>query len=193
MCGIAGLIWKGGVTSDIGSEMTQMLQALKHRGPDSTGFALYGKADDDVHILRFKVAEQEEMKKGFNIHRQVIERKAAVDVRLEELGAEIIKKEDATEYAFRYLFKFDGELKRLIDYIEDLEGVEILSVGKGLELIKDMGDAAVVSDQYGLKGFNGTHAIGHTRMATESDVDIRSAHPSTSVTRPTTSTPRRAA
>ena len=46
MCGIAGLIWKGGVTSDIGSEMTQMLQALKHRGPDSTGFALYGKSDD---------------------------------------------------------------------------------------------------------------------------------------------------
>ena len=28
-----------------------------------------------------------------------------------------------------------------------------------------------------LSGFNGTHAIGHTRMATESDVDIRSAHP----------------
>ena len=49
-------------TSDIGSEMTQMLQALKHRGPDSTGFALYGKADDGVHILRFKVAEQEEMR-----------------------------------------------------------------------------------------------------------------------------------
>ena len=177
MCGIAGLIWKGGVTSDIGSEMTQMLQALKHRGPDSTGFALYGRADDDVHILRFKVAEQEEMKTGFDIHRQVVERKAAVDVRLEELGAEIIKKEDATEYAFRYLFKFNGDLKRLIDFIEDLDGVEILSVGKGLELIKDLGDAAVVSDQYGLKGFQGTHAIGHTRMATESDVDIRSAHP----------------
>ena len=177
MCGIAGLIWKGGVTSDIGSEMTQMLQALKHRGPDSTGFALYGKSDDDVHVLRFKVAEQEEMKTGFDIHRQVVERKAAVDVRLEELGADVIKKEDATEYAFRYLFKFNGDLKRLIDFIEDLEGVEILSVGKGLELIKDLGDAAVVSDQYGLKGFNGTHAIGHTRMATESDVDIRSAHP----------------
>jgi glutamate synthase domain-containing protein 1 len=177
MCGIAGLIWKGGVTSDIGSEMTQMLQALKHRGPDSTGFALYGKADDDVHILRFKVAEQDEMKTGFSIHRQVIERKAAVDTRLEELGAEIIKKQDATEYAFRYLFKFDGDLKRLIDFIEDIDGVEILSVGKGLELIKDLGDATVVSDQYGLKGFKGTHAIGHTRMATESDVDIRSAHP----------------
>jgi hypothetical protein len=177
MCGIAGLIWKGGVTSDIGSEMTQMLQALKHRGPDSTGFALYGKAQEGVQVLRFKVAEQEEMKSGFDIHRQVVERKEAVDARLAEMGAEVIDREEATEYAFRYTFKFAGDLKRLIDFIEDLEGVEILSVGKALELIKDMGDAAVVSEQYGINGFVGTHAIGHTRMATESDVDIRSAHP----------------
>ena len=177
MCGIAGLIWKGGASSDIGTEMTQMLQALKHRGPDSTGFALYGKGQEGVQILRFKVAEQEEMLKGFDIHKKAIERKAAVDERMLEMGAEITKKEDATEYAFRYEFKFGGDLTRLIDYIEDLDGVEILSVGKALELIKDLGDAARVSDQYGLKGFVGTHAIGHTRMATESDVDIRSAHP----------------
>jgi glutamate synthase domain-containing protein 1 len=157
--------------------MTQMLQALKHRGPDSTGFALYGKPEEGVQVLRFKVAEQEEMSSGFDIHRQVIERKAAVDTRLEELGAEIVSREDATEYAFRYHFKFSGDLKRLIDFLEDIEGVEILSVGKALELIKDMGDAALVSGQYGLNGFIGTHAIGHTRMATESDVDIRSAHP----------------
>jgi len=177
MCGIAGLIWKGGTSSDIGSEMTQMLQALKHRGPDSTGFALYGKPQEGVEVLRFKVAEQEEMNTGFDIHHKVIERKAAVDSRLEEMGAKITEKEDATEYAFRYHFTFDGDLKRLIDYIEDIDGVEILSVGKALELIKDLGDAAVVAEQYGINGFVGTHAIGHTRMATESDVDIRSAHP----------------
>ncbi len=177
MCGIAGLIWKGGTTSDIGSEMTQMLQALKHRGPDSTGFALYGQGDEGVYVLRFKVAEQEDMRKGFNIHRQVIERKAEVDTRLDEMGAEVTKREEATEYALRYHFKFGGDMKRLIDFIEDIEGVEILSVGEGLELIKDLGDATTVADQYGLKGFVGTHAIGHTRMATESDVDIRSAHP----------------
>jgi len=177
MCGIAGLIWKGGASSDIGNEMTQMLQALKHRGPDSTGFALYGKGEEGVLILRFKVAEQEEMKTGFDILRQVVERKEAVDARLAEIGAEVTKKEEATEYAFRYHFKFDGDLKRLIDFVEDIEGVEILSVGKALELIKDMGDAGQVSGQYGINSFIGTHAIGHTRMATESDVDIRSAHP----------------
>ena len=40
MCGIAGLIHRG-KSADIGSQMTSMLQALKHRGPDSTGYALY--------------------------------------------------------------------------------------------------------------------------------------------------------
>ncbi len=177
MCGIAGLIWKGGVTSDIGSEMTEMLQALKHRGPDSTGYALYGKGHDGVQVLRFKVAEQEEMRTGFDIQRQVMERKEKVEARMQEMGAEITAREDATDYAFRYHFKFSGDLKRMIDYIEDIDGAEILSVGKSLELIKDLGDAKMVSEQYGLNGFIGTHAIGHTRMATESDVDIRSAHP----------------
>ncbi|MEM7292261.1 MAG: glutamine amidotransferase, partial [Pseudomonadota bacterium] len=82
MCGIAGLIWKGGVTSNIGGEMTQMLQALKHRGPDSTGFALYGKSDGASKVLRFKVAEQEDLRKGFDIHQQVKDRRAVVDARL---------------------------------------------------------------------------------------------------------------
>jgi len=177
MCGIAGLIWKGGASSDIGTEMTQMLQALKHRGSDSTGFALYGKPEKGLMVLRFKVAEQAEMATGFDILRQVVERKAEVDSRLEEMGAKVIEEQAATEYAYRYHFKFDGDLKRLIDYVEDINAVEILSVGTALELIKDLGDAAEVSEQYGIKGFVGTHAIGHTRMATESDVDIRSAHP----------------
>jgi glutamate synthase domain-containing protein 1 len=69
------------------------------------------------------------------------------------------------------------EMKKLADYVEDVEGTEILSMGNALELIKDLGDAKLVSSQYKLAGFKGTHGIGHTRMATESDVDIRSAHP----------------
>jgi glutamine phosphoribosylpyrophosphate amidotransferase len=40
-----------------------------------------------------------------------------------------------------------------------------------------MGDAETVAEQYELGGFSGTHAIGHVRMATESDVDISGAHP----------------
>ena len=53
----------------------------------------------------------------------------------------------------------------------------MLSLGHSLEIIKDLGDAEQVSKQYRLDGFVGTHAIGHVRMATESDVDISGAHP----------------
>ena len=176
MCGIAGLIHRG-ASGEIGREMTAMLQALRHRGPDSAGFAVYGAPEEDRLVLRFKVAEQEDMASGFAIHRQIEERKAEVDRRLIASGAEIVDEEAPTEYAFRYQLAFDGDMKRLADYLEDVEGAEILSMGRGLELIKDLGDAARVSEQYRLGGFLGTHAIGHTRMATESDVDIRSAHP----------------
>ena len=176
MCGIAGLIHRG-KSSNVGRELTDMLQSLKHRGPDSTGFALYGNPKSGEHVLRFKVAEQEDMRHGFQIHDQVRERRAEVDRRLDELGARRVSEEEATEYAYRYWISYDGDMKKLADYVEDVEGAEILSIGNALELVKDLGDAAVVSGQYGLGEFGGTHAIGHTRMATESDVDIRSAHP----------------
>lgn len=176
MCGIAGLIHRDGAGA-IGSEMTSMLQALKHRGPDSTGFAVYGVPEPDEYVLRFKVAEQEDLASGFEIHQQIKDRRAIVDQRLESLGAKIDEKEEATEYAFRYEIKYDGDMKKLADYVEDVEGAEILSLGSALELIKDLGDASVVSGDYDLDEFKGTHGIGHTRMATESDVDIRSAHP----------------
>ena len=55
MCGVAGLIHRG-KSSDIGAELTSMLQSLKHRGPDSTGFALYGNPSEDEHVIRFKLA-----------------------------------------------------------------------------------------------------------------------------------------
>ncbi len=176
MCGIAGLIHRKG-SSNIGREMTDMLKALKHRGPDSTGFAIYGKPVEGQYILRFKVAEQEEMSSGFQIHDQVKARRAEVDARLKGMGARIEEMEEATAYAFRYTITFDGDLKELADRVEDVEGAEILSIGNALELIKDLGDATVVSNAYDLDDFQGTHGIGHTRMATESDVDIRSAHP----------------
>jgi len=176
MCGIAGIIHRGAKTN-IGAEMTSMLQALKHRGPDSTGYAFYGQPADNEFVMRCKVAEGEDINSGFNIHQQIKDRKTALEQRMSELGVLIVKQEDVTEYAFRYQINYGGDLKALIDFIEDIENVEILSVGKSLELVKDLGDASDVSKRYGLENFNGSHAIGHTRMATESDVDIRSAHP----------------
>ena len=108
----------------------------------------------------------------------VKERHAEVDHRLKELGAKIVSQADSDRLRLQIRCPLQAaNLKKLVDYLEDIEGVEILSLGHGLELIKDLGDANTVGDQYKLKGFKGTHALGHTRMATESDVDIRSAHP----------------
>ncbi|MFZ2508707.1 MAG: hypothetical protein WAW79_09590 [Steroidobacteraceae bacterium] len=176
MCGIAGLIHRG-KGGDIGRELTAMLQSLKHRGPDSTGFALYGKPQGEALVMRFKVAEQAEMDHGFDIHEKVSARRRQVDGRLAELGAQLLEQDAVTEYAFRYRFNYEGDRRKLADYIEDIDGAEILSIGHSLELVKDLGDAARVAGQYELGAFGGTHALGHTRMATESDVDIRSAHP----------------
>ena len=176
MCGIAGLIYRDGARN-IGGEMTAMLQALKHRGPDSTGFAVYGEPGPNEYILRFKVAEQEDLGRGTKIRRAIAERKAAVDGLLEELGVTVLDLDGPTEYANRYRIAYDGDMKDLADQMEEIEGTEILSIGNALELIKDLGDAADVSGAYDLGVFRGTHGIGHTRMATESDVDIRSAHP----------------
>ncbi|MDP6103990.1 MAG: glutamine amidotransferase [Gammaproteobacteria bacterium] len=177
MCGIVGLIHKkSDKNENIGAQMTSMLQALKHRGPDSTGYAVYGE-DTGNQIVRFKVAEGADLEGSYDIHAEINERIKTVDSRLKQLGVKIVSKESATEYAHRYEIEFSGDMKKVADFIEDIEGVEILSIGNSLELIKDLGDASVVADQYGLNNFDGTHGIGHTRMATESDVDIRSAHP----------------
>ena len=177
MCGIVGIIHKNaGKDVNIGEQMTSMLQALKHRGPDSTGYAMYGE-DNGNQILRFKVAEAADLEGSYDIHATIKERLEAVNSRLTELGVKVVNKQSPTEYAHRYEVEFSGDMKKVADFVEDVEGVEILSIGNSLELIKDLGDASVVSHQYGLNDFSGTHGIGHTRMATESDVDIRSAHP----------------
>ena len=179
MCGIAGLIHKG-KTVNIGKELQDMLQALKHRGPDSTGFALYGQGNNQGdYIMRFKVGENvAEGSSAVNEEKSVYDsRRKKVDQHIRDLGGDIIKNEQLTPYSFRYVIKYNKDLMEFSKKIESVEMTEILSLGKSLELVKDIGDAGVVSKQYGLDKIKGTHAIGHSRMATESGVDIRSAHP----------------
>ena len=178
MCGIAGVIHKG-KSVGIGSELQGMLQALKHRGPDSTGFALYGDTDGKNFIMRFKVGENVgEGSNAFNEDSSVYdERKKLVDKYLADLGASIIKEERITPYSLRYEMNYNKDLMEFSKKIESVPGVEILSIGKSLELIKDLGDAKEVSERYNLNKITGTHGIGHARMATESGVDIKSAHP----------------
>jgi glutamate synthase domain-containing protein 1 len=57
MCGIAGIIYRNGNGAHrLGADMTRMLQSMKHRGPDSTGYALYRRPTAEL-IMRIKLAD----------------------------------------------------------------------------------------------------------------------------------------
>ncbi len=176
MCGIAGLIYRDGKAHDVGRDMTRMLQSMKHRGPDSTGYALYGPAKPGQIVMRYKLADANTAR-DFDFESRLVRHRANVEARLKAIGAAVHEVEVETDYAFRVVMAFDGDLKTLTDYIEDVPEAEVLSIGSTLEIIKDLGDAETVAKQYELDAFVGTHAIGHVRMATESDVDISGAHP----------------
>ncbi len=174
MCGIAGIIYRDG-SRDIGREMTAMLQSMKHRGPDSTGYALFGPPSKTV-VMRYKLADANDAR-DYEFAERLERNRAEVESRLGQLGARVIEVEEETDYALRATIEYDGDLKTLADYVEDIPNCEVLSLGHSLEIVKDLGDAETVCKQYDLDGFDGTHAIGHARMATESDVDISGAHP----------------
>jgi glutamate synthase domain-containing protein 1 len=176
MCGIAGIIYRDGVVHPIGDEMTRMLQSMKHRGPDSTGYALYGVPSNGTLVMRFKLADAN-TPRDFEFEERLRRHRVEVENRLARLGARVHEVDEETPYAFRVSFDFDGDLKLLADLVEDIPEAEVLSLGSSLEIVKDLGDAESVHEQYGLGDFNGTHAIGHVRMATESEVDIAGAHP----------------
>jgi methylamine---glutamate N-methyltransferase subunit A len=176
MCGIAGIIYRDGAQPHpIGRDMTRMLQSMKHRGPDSTGYALYGPPNGQI-VMRYKLADANDPR-DFHFADGLRRHQGEVQARLRTLGARLTGVEEETEYAFRATLEYDGDLKSLADYVEDVRGCEVLSLGNSLEIIKDLGDAESVAQRYELDDFAGTHAIGHVRMATESDVDISGAHP----------------
>jgi len=176
VCGIAGIIYRnGGGDHEVGRDMTRMLQAMKHRGPDSTGYALYRPAADGF-VMHVKLAEangQRELDFAEHLNRQ----RGEIEARIRAGGAIIQAIDKSAAHAMTVTFDHDGDLKRLADDVEDVRGAEVLSLGRSLEIVKDLGDAETVAKDYGLDSYIGTHAIGHARMATESDVDIANAHP----------------
>ena len=145
MCGIAGIIYRDGAQHPIGDEMTRMLQSMKHRGPDSTGYALYGSPQNGDLVMRYKLADANtprdfEFADRLRLHRNVVES------RLAALGAQVHEVEEETPYAFRVSFAYDGDLKLLTDFVEDIPEAEVLSLGRALEIVKDLGDAETVHE-----------------------------------------------
>jgi hypothetical protein len=174
MCGIAGIIYRDG-DHPVGADMTRMLQSMKHRGPDSTGYALFGPGSE-AYMMRVMLANGSS--NGDVDATERLERnRREVEQRLHALGVRVLKIDDSVPHAVNITFDYDGDLEALAHRLEGIRGVEVLSIGHSLEIVKDLGDAETVADGYGLDSFMGSHAIGHVRMATESDVDISGAHP----------------
>ncbi|WP_211223927.1 class II glutamine amidotransferase [Pseudonocardia asaccharolytica] len=148
---------------------------MKHRGPDSAGYALYGEPSEML-VMRFKLADPNDSQ-DFDFSERLERSRREVESRLSKIGANVDRVQSESAYAYRATFRYEGELKPLADYVENIPGCEVLSLGHSLEIVKDLGDARTVSDTYKLDDFRGTHGIGHVRMATESDVDIAGAHP----------------
>jgi len=167
MCGISGVLLKE--PGAVGQLLVQMLDGCQHRGPDSTGFALYHDRDADGLICRVYLGVAADSPDAKLLEQKVI---AAIAGQ----GGQVLASAFEGEY-LRLEIGYSGEVKPLCYAIVNDAGVEVFSIGRRLEVIKDTGTATEVSRKYHLDSFHGTHGIGHVRLATESVVNVRGAHP----------------
>ena len=165
MCGIAGILYKH-VEDErrTGQALIDMLDGCQHRGPDSTGFALYGSTDSDRLRMRFFVGEGAEAEAAIARIQEILEKHQARILEDETIGNN-----------YRVVVAFHGDLQRLSYDVE--HAAKVISIGSSLEIVKDIGGAHDVDRTYKVEAFTGSHGLGHVRLATESDVKPEAAHP----------------
>lgn len=163
MCGIAGIFFKTqGSNQVLGKALVDMLDGCQHRGPDSTGFALY---EDDIAGLRLRFIVD-----GDDPEAQIAKIKAA----LADKGATIAKesREGAT---YVVDVRYDGEIRPFAYAME--HAAKLVSIGTALDIVKDVGTSHDLDATYRIGEIRGSHGIGHVRLATESEVKPEAAHP----------------
>ena len=164
MCGIAGLFLKDAkLEPDLGSMLAGMLSPLNDRGPDSAGFAVYGA--ETPGNVKFTLR----LPPTFDVDRLLSGLR-------DELGGPVAHRLHGTHVVLSVPAEH-AELARKA--LADFEEVAIVGAGRRMEIFKEVGRPDHVSRQFGLSMMSGTHAIGHTRMATESAVTTNGAHPFT--------------
>ncbi|MBI4563442.1 MAG: glutamine phosphoribosylpyrophosphate amidotransferase [Planctomycetes bacterium] len=143
-----------------------MLTALGCRGPDSAGVAIYGSGAGDVLKLRIKLGERGAFEeKGRKVAEQ-----------LRECG--MIKESSVTGAYLHALLEPRVSARDVERFIESLApGLEVVSLGRRLEIVKQVGSPQDLEAAYGISRFRGTHGIGHTRLCTESRVDLSHSQP----------------
>ena len=166
MCGIVGIFYKSQArrAGPVGDVLVRMCQHLYRRGPDSTGFAVYNAPRDGSLVVRIDLDRLDLEPAG----------------EMAAMAAEqlvLVKDWHRRGRSVRMEVASDAEGK-LADWIEEhIEGTRVFSVGRAMEIVKDVGSAEDVDRAYGVGAMTGSHGIGHTRMATESRVDIAHSHP----------------
>jgi methylamine---glutamate N-methyltransferase subunit A len=164
MCGIVGLFFKGGAaTASLGPLLGGMLSQMRERGPDSTGFALYG---DEAPPEAFKAT----LRAPDSAHDW-----AALEG---ELGRVFPLPCPARQYGSHAVFTIGAEPEPVFAWLaRHHPELDIFGFGKRIEVFKDVGLPDAVSRRFALERRAGTHGLGHTRMATESAVTTEHSHP----------------
>ncbi len=171
MCGIAGRILNA--PGNVGRDLLELMDAQEHRGADSTGFAIYGPPRDDGYVVRAM---------GFN-RRTKDDDLARFRAILKAHGADFIEEptcddSDTRHYTLRMVISDPDDMAGWVSEADEMcRDLEISSVGRSLEIIKDIGGARDVSSKHGVADMVGTHGLGHARLATESDVRPNASHP----------------
>ena len=175
MCGIVGIFHKTPAVAGalpagpVGDVLVEMCGHLFRRGPDSTGFALYGVPEDGMLRLRVDLDRPDH---GLAAELVALAAAQVVPLRDSQRAGRSVRLEVGP------VPPGSGIEGKLADWICDrVPGTRVFSVGRAMEIVKDVGSAGDVDRAYGVRAMTGTHGIGHTRMATESRVDIAHSHP----------------
>jgi glutamate synthase domain-containing protein 1 len=164
MCGIVGLFIKDkSLEPRLGELTAQMLATMCERGPDSAGFAIYGASEQGKAKITVQSADAESDFAGLD---------AALS---KAIGAPVEIERKSTHAVLTVPAGKADEVRSAIR--ADHPGVRIMSAGETIEIYKEVGWPTDVSERFHLKEMSGSHAIGHTRMATESAVTTLGAHP----------------
>ena len=164
MCGIAGLFLKDDkLAPELGALLAGMLGTLCDRGPDSAGFAVYGREIPGSTKLTVRA--------GADVDLDCLLRDLSVAA-----AAPLDHEARDTHVVLAVLVAQEAAVRRQLASAPD---VSVVGSGRRMEIFKEVGRPDEVARRFGLDKMAGTHAIGHTRMATESEVTTAGAHPFT--------------
>jgi len=164
MCGIVGLFLKDETLAPrLGELLAGMLSTMCERGPDSAGFAVYGSETPG----RLKLTLRSE--RPGDVVDLIARVATALDI--------------ALPHAVHDTHVVVSVPQKHIDYflleVAKTPAVRVVGSGRRMQIFKEVGRPDHVAQRFGLSRMAGTHAIGHTRMATESAVTTDGAHPFT--------------